>query len=115
MLILSHFFLKYPMKMNFHGTFKILGRGEGGSSEHPELPLDLPLLGYLLQRHSQQMYAVFVMKSTDMSSFELIVISLLLYISQQCQMRVELGDNCIQNFRLGRYVVGCMVGNLVLR
>ena len=26
-----------------------------------------------------------------------------------------LGDNCIQNFHLGRYIVGYMVGNLVLR
>ena len=27
----------------------------------------------------------------------------------------QLGDNCIQNFQLGRYIVGYMVGNLVLR
>ena len=27
----------------------------------------------------------------------------------------NLGDNCIQNFHLGRYMVGYMVGNLVLR
>ena len=27
----------------------------------------------------------------------------------------HLGDNCIQNFHLGRYIVGCTVGNLVLR
>ena len=27
----------------------------------------------------------------------------------------ELGDNCIQNFNLVRYVVGYTVGNLVLR
>ena len=26
-----------------------------------------------------------------------------------------LGDNCIQNFHLGRYIVGCTVGNLVLQ
>ena len=26
-----------------------------------------------------------------------------------------LGNNCIQNFHLGRYIVGCTVGNLVLR
>ena len=26
-----------------------------------------------------------------------------------------LGDNCIQNFHLGRYIVGYAVGNLVLR
>ena len=26
-----------------------------------------------------------------------------------------LGDNCIQNFRLGRYIVGYTVLNLVLR
>ena len=25
------------------------------------------------------------------------------------------GDNCIQNFHLGRYIVGYTVGNLVLR
>ena len=28
---------------------------------------------------------------------------------------MKLGDNCIQNFHLGRYIVGYMVGNLVLR
>ena len=28
---------------------------------------------------------------------------------------VNLGDNCIQNFHLGRYIVGYMVGNWVLR
>ena len=27
----------------------------------------------------------------------------------------DLGDNCIQNFHLGRYFVGYTVGNLVLR
>ena len=27
----------------------------------------------------------------------------------------HLGDNCIQNFHLGRYIVGNTVGNLVLR
>ena len=31
------------------------------------------------------------------------------------QMSVNLGDNCIQNFYLGRYIVGYTVGNLVLR
>ena len=28
---------------------------------------------------------------------------------------LELGDNCIQNFHLGRYIVGYTVGHLVLR
>ena len=28
---------------------------------------------------------------------------------------VYLGDNCIQNFHLGRYIVGYTVGNLILR
>ena len=28
---------------------------------------------------------------------------------------IKLGDNCIQNFHLGRYIVGYTVGNLVLR
>ena len=28
---------------------------------------------------------------------------------------ILLGDNCIQNFHLGRYIVGYTVGNLVLR
>ena len=28
---------------------------------------------------------------------------------------IYLGDNCIQNFQLGRYIVGYMVGNLVLQ
>ena len=27
----------------------------------------------------------------------------------------QLGDNCIQNFHLGRYIVGYTVGNIVLR
>ena len=30
----------------------------------------------------------------------------------QCR---QLGDNCVQNFHLGRYIVGYRVGNLVLR
>ena len=30
-------------------------------------------------------------------------------------MVINLGDNCIQNFYLGRYIVGYTVGNLVLR
>ena len=29
--------------------------------------------------------------------------------------KIHLGDNCIQNFHLGRYIVGYTVGNLVLR
>ena len=28
---------------------------------------------------------------------------------------IKLGDNCIQNFHLGRYIIGYTVGNLVLR
>ena len=28
---------------------------------------------------------------------------------------IDLGDNCIQNFHLGRYIVRYTVGNLVLR
>ena len=31
------------------------------------------------------------------------------------RVTLYLGDNCIQNFHLGRYIVGYMVGNLVLR
>ena len=31
-----------------------------------------------------------------------------------CSIEVNLGDNCIQNFHLGRYIVGYTVGNLVL-
>ena len=30
-------------------------------------------------------------------------------------LKLYLGDNCIQNFHLGRYIVGYTVGNLVLR
>ena len=30
-------------------------------------------------------------------------------------MSLQLGDNCIQNFHLGRYNIGYTVGNLVLR
>ena len=30
-------------------------------------------------------------------------------------MAIEFGDKCIQNFLLGRYIVGYTVGNLVLR
>ena len=34
----------------------------------------------------------------------------------RCERLVlKLGDNCTQNFHLGRYIVGYMVGNLVLR
>ena len=32
-----------------------------------------------------------------------------------CSENFNLGDNCIQNFHLGRYIVGYTVGNLVLR
>ena len=32
-----------------------------------------------------------------------------------CFAKYNLGDNCIQNFHLGRYIVGYTVGNLVLR
>ena len=32
-----------------------------------------------------------------------------------CFVSIHLGDNCIQNFHLGRYIVGYTVGNLVLR
>ena len=31
------------------------------------------------------------------------------------KMCLKFGDNCIQNFHLGRYIVGYTVGNLVLR
>ena len=30
-------------------------------------------------------------------------------------LRTQLGDNCIQNFHLGRYIFGYTVENLVLR
>ena len=29
-------------------------------------------------------------------------------------LQLQLGDNCIQNFHLGRYIVGYTVANLVL-
>ena len=32
-----------------------------------------------------------------------------------CMLAIKLGDNCIQNFHLGRYIVGYTVRNLVLR
>ena len=32
-----------------------------------------------------------------------------------CALCMHLGDNCIENFHLGRYIVGYTVGNLVLR
>ena len=32
-----------------------------------------------------------------------------------CSILLKLGDNCIQNFHLGRYIIGYTVGNLVLR
>ena len=41
------------------------------------------------------------------------IMILLLHIPLTCIF--ELGDNCIQNFHLGRYIVGYTVGNLVLR
>ena len=31
------------------------------------------------------------------------------------RLQMYLGDNCIQNVHLGRYIVGYMVGNFVLR
>ena len=37
-------------------------------------------------------------------------------LAMTCLEKVlNLGDNCIQNFNLGRYIVGYTVGNLVLR
>ena len=41
---------------------------------------------------------------------------LILIITEVTGYRVlmHLGDNCIQNFHLGRYIVGYTVGNLVL-
>ena len=30
-------------------------------------------------------------------------------------LRINLGENCIQNFHLGRYIIGYTVENLVLR
>ena len=36
------------------------------------------------------------------------------FISALAQIVVHLGDNCIQNFHLGRYIIGYTVGNLVL-
>ena len=35
--------------------------------------------------------------------------------TKENQNTCYLGDNCIQNFHLGRYIVGYTVGNLVLR
>ena len=35
--------------------------------------------------------------------------------NERTQHLSQLGDNCIQNFHLGRYIVGYTVGNLVLR
>ena len=42
--------------------------------------------------------------------------AILLYVSStNCKYAQQhLGDNCIQNFHLGRYIVGYTVGNLVL-
>ena len=37
------------------------------------------------------------------------------FFDAESALRVYLGDNCIQNFHLGRYIVGYTVGNLVLR
>ena len=37
-------------------------------------------------------------------------------LAKECQEKIHnLGDNCTQNFHLGRYIVGYTVGNLVLR
>ena len=36
-------------------------------------------------------------------------------ISESLFLRIKLRDNCIQNFHLGRYIIGYTVGNLVLR
>ena len=37
------------------------------------------------------------------------------YIDIIVHQNLYLGDNCIQNFHFGRYIVGYTVGNLVLR
>ena len=38
-----------------------------------------------------------------------------LILEEQSDLVLQLGDNCIQNFHLGRYIVGYTVGNLVLQ
>ena len=44
-----------------------------------------------------------------------LMLKIFVYLNQ-CQYYLShLGDNCIQNFHLGRYIVGYTVGNLVLR
>ena len=42
-------------------------------------------------------------------------LSILYFKGLSVNISVKLGDNCIQNFHLGRYIVGYRVGNLVLR
>ena len=37
------------------------------------------------------------------------------WITELPLLVIQLGDNCIQNFHLGTYIVGYTVGNLVLR
>ena len=41
--------------------------------------------------------------------------ALLIFRERNLDILNKLGDNCIQNFHLGRYIVGYTVGNLVLR
>ena len=44
-----------------------------------------------------------------------VLVNGLIGISSNPGLAIYLGDNCIQNFHLGRYIVGYTVGNLVLR
>ena len=37
------------------------------------------------------------------------------FVKESTHKEIDFGDNCIQNFHLGRYTVGFTVGNLVVR
>ena len=51
--------------------------------------------------------------SNEMTIFRLI--NALSKFRPDITIAVESGDNCIKNLHLGRYIVGYMVGNLVLQ
>ena len=64
-------------------------------------------------RWQNQMFDYRPLLEIQLSADFLRVVQYVKHTGNQC--RVNLGDNCIQNVHLGRYIVGYMVRNFVLR
>ena len=66
-----------------------------------------------VDQDSDKKFRPLAMLDTSACTFE--VGFALMYLNLIGSYNNKLGDNCIQNFHLGRYIVGYTVGNLVLR